>query len=115
MPDAARVPVNAALVNWRPPAFAGACVDGPREGGGQRHHPRRGFRCDRRLAGLAGLVAQQTLDPALGEALLPPPHRRPADADAVRRPLRRVPICRGEHDARPLDMLALPVAVGRNG
>src|SRR5438270_11037683 len=38
------------------------------------------------FAGLAGLVAQQTRDPALGKALLPSPHRRPADPDAVRPP-----------------------------
>jgi len=43
-----------------------------------------------RLAGLAGLVAQQTFNPALGKALLPAPHRRPADADGLRHPLRRV-------------------------
>jgi len=59
------------------------------------HYLRRGFRRQRRLAGLAGLVAQQTLDPALGKALLPPPYRRPADADALRHPLRRMPIRRG--------------------
>src|SRR5438105_11936362 len=47
------------------------------------------------LPGLRGLVAQQTLDPALGKALLPPPYRRPADADALRHPLRRMPIRRG--------------------
>src|SRR5436305_5980321 len=29
-------------------------------------------------------------------------------------PLRRMPIRRGEHDARPLDMFARPVAVSRN-
>jgi hypothetical protein len=86
----------------------------PRESAGQRHHPRGGFRRDWRLAGLAGLVAQQTLDPTLGEALLPPPYRRPADADALRHPLRRIPIRRGKHDARPLDMLVRPVAVGRD-
>jgi hypothetical protein len=40
--------------------------------------------------------------------------RRPADPDALRHPLRRPPICRGEHDARPLDVLARPVAVGRD-
>ena len=34
-----------------------------RFGAGQRYHPRRDFRRDRRLAGFAGLVAQQTLDP----------------------------------------------------
>jgi len=64
------------------------------------------------LPGLARLVAQHTLDPALSKALLPPPHRRPADADAPRYQLRRVPIRRGEHNARPLDMLARPIAVG---
>src|SRR5262249_52978364 len=61
-----------------------------------------------------GLAAEQTLNPALGEALLPPPHGRPADADGLRHPLRRLPIRRGEHDARPLDVLARPVAVGRD-
>jgi hypothetical protein len=44
---------------------------------------------DRRLAGLAGLVAQQTLDPRFGEAVLPTPHHRPADADALSNPLNR--------------------------
>jgi hypothetical protein len=72
------------------------------------------LRRDWRLAGLAGLVAQQTFDPALGTALLPPPHRRPADADALRHSLRQLPIRRGEHDARPLDELARPVAIARN-
>ena len=79
---------------------------------GQSHHLRRRFRRDRRLAGLAGLVAQQTLDPALGKALLPPPHRRTADAEALRNLLRRAPIRRGEHDARPFHVFARPVAVG---
>jgi hypothetical protein len=79
----------------------------------QRHYLRRGVRRERRFAGLAGLVAQQTFNPALGKALLPPPHRRPADADGLR-PLRRMPIRRGEHDARPLDVLARPVAVARD-
>ena len=55
---------------------------------GQRHHPRRGFRGNRRLAGLAGLFAKQTFNPALGKALLPAPHGRPADADTLRHPLR---------------------------
>src|SRR5262252_3563557 len=49
---------------------------GPRRlGAGQRHHLRGDFFRDRRLAVLAGLVAQQTANPALGKALLPPPHR----------------------------------------
>ena len=63
------------------------------------------------FAGLAGLVAQQTVNPALGKALLPAPHRRPADADALRHPLPRAAIGRGEHDARPLDVFARPIAV----
>ena len=88
------------LVRWR--------------GVGQRHHPRHGLRRDWRLAGLAGLVAQQTLDPALGKTLLPPPYRRPADTDALRYPLRRVTIGRGEHNARPLDVLVRAVPVGRD-
>jgi len=47
----------------------GHCPAGPmrglvrRVGADQRHHPRRGFRRDRRLARLAGLVAQQTSTP----------------------------------------------------
>ena len=85
-----------------------------RESGGQRHHPRRGIRRDRRFAGLAGLVAQQTVNPALGNALLPPTHRQPADAKALRYPLRRVPIRRGEHNTGPFSVLARPVAVDRN-
>src|SRR5271163_2268706 len=66
------------------------------------------------LCRLAGLVAQQTLSPCLGKALLPAPHRRSADADGLRHALRRPPIRRREHDARPLDVLARPVAVGHD-
>src|SRR6516165_11156135 len=49
-----------------------------------------------------------------GKALLPPPHRRPADPDALRHPLRRPAICRGEHDAHPLRVFARPVAIGHD-
>jgi hypothetical protein len=35
---------------------------------------------DRRLAELAGLVVQQTLDPCFGEAVLPTPHHRTVGA-----------------------------------
>jgi hypothetical protein len=49
-----------------------------------------------------------------GKALLPPPHRRPADTDALRHPLCRVSIRRSEHNARPLDVLARLVAVGHD-
>jgi hypothetical protein len=96
----------------RPPGSVGRLVR--RHGARQRHHLRYGFRRARRLAGLAGLVAQQTLDPALGKALLPPLHRRSADADTVRHLLRRMPIRRGKHDACSLHMLARPVAIGRD-
>src|ERR1700737_4809028 len=66
------------------------------------------------LPGLRVLSRSRPFNPALGKALLPAPHGRPADADALRHPLRRVPIRRGEHDARPFDVLARPVAVGRD-
>src|SRR5437868_1581152 len=39
---------------------------------------------------------------------------RPADADALGNPLRRVSIRLCQHDARPLHMFARPVAVGRD-
>jgi hypothetical protein len=112
-PDALyRTQRDAAGLGHRPAGPMGCLVQ--RFGAGQRHHPRRDFRRDRRLAGLAGLVAQQTLDPALGKALLPPPHRRPADADALRDPLGRGSIRRGEDNTRPLDVFARPVAVGND-
>jgi hypothetical protein len=66
------------------------------------------------LPGLRVFVAQQTLDPCLGKALLPPPHRRPADPDVVRHLLRRPAIRRGQHDARPLEVFARPVAVSHD-
>ena len=87
---------------------------GRRCAAGQRHHPRRDFRRQRRLAGLAGLVAQQPFHASLGKALLPAPHRRPTDPDALGHSLRRMPIPRGEHNARPLNVLAQPAAVVRN-
>jgi hypothetical protein len=82
-----------------------------RLGAGQAHHPRRGFGRDWRFARLARLVTQQPVDPRLGEALLPPPHRRPTDAEALGNPLRWSPIRRSQHDARPFHMLLRPVAV----
>ena len=41
----------------------------------------------RRLAGLAGFVAQQALNARFGEALLPAPHGGPTEADAFSNPL----------------------------
>ena len=55
-----------------------------RLGAGQRDHPVHGGVGQRRLARLAGRVAQQAVDPGFGEALLPAPHRRPADPGAPR-------------------------------
>ena len=81
---------------------------------GQRHHARHGLGRDRRLAGLARLVAQQAVDALLGEALLPAPDHRPADADLRCDLLHRPAACRGENDLRPFDMLALPVAIRRD-
>jgi hypothetical protein len=72
------------------------------------------LRCNRRFAGLAGLVAQHAFNPNLGVALLPAPYRRSADADARGDPLRRFPRGRGENNARPLDMLPRLVAVTNN-
>src|SRR5438270_13389171 len=60
------------------------------------------------LPGLQVLSRSTPSTSHLGKALLPAPPRPPADADAVRHPLGRVPIRRGEHDARPLDVLARP-------
>ena len=85
-----------------------------RRGAGQRHHLCRGWRGNRRFAGLAGLVAQQPFNPNFGVALLPAPYCRPADTDARRDPLRRFPRGRGENDARPFDMLPRLVAVTAN-
>ena len=82
-----------------------------RRGAGQRHHPCRGLRGNRRFAGLGGLVAQQPFNPNLGVALLSAPYCRSADADARRDPLRRLPRGRGENNARPFDMLPRLVPV----
>jgi hypothetical protein len=46
---------------------------------GQRDHVLHRRATQRRLAGLAGGIAQQPVDASLGEPLLPAPHRRPAD------------------------------------
>jgi hypothetical protein len=78
----------------------------------QRHQLGRLIGRDRRLAGLAGFVAQQARNARLGEALLPAPHGGPTEADALGNPLCRPPIGRGEHGARPLHVFLPLVAVG---
>ena len=82
-----------------------------RFGAGQRHDARHRLGGDRRLAGLAGLVAQQPIRACFSEALLPAPHHRAADAQprrALAAPARAPP---SEHDPCALDMLLRPVAV----
>ena len=68
----------------------------------------------RRLAGLSGLVAQQPVDAGLGEALLPAPHRRPADPGPPG-DLRHVqPLGRVQDDPGPRHVLLRPVAIGQD-
>jgi hypothetical protein len=63
----------------------------------------------KRISERAALVAQQTLNPGLGKAFLPAPHRRQADPAALGHQLDRPSIRRGEHDAPPREVL------GRSG
>ena len=53
----------------------------------------------------SGLVTQQTLNAFLGEALLPPPHHRPADADPLGNLQHRQPLGGQQNDLRPLNVL----------
>ena len=85
-----------------------------RSGAGERDHPCCGLRCNRRFAGLAGLVAQQAFNPGLGVALLPAPYRRSADADAGRDPVCRFPLGTGQNDARSVHILPRLVALTDN-
>jgi hypothetical protein len=82
-----------------------------RLGAGQRHHPLHGLIAERRFAGLAGGVAQQPVDPGLGEALLPAPHGRPADPGAFGHRCDVQSIGRAEDDPSPCHMLLGPVAI----
>ena len=67
-----------------------------------------------RLAGLAGLVAQQAVDPRFGEALLPAPHRRPAGPGPPGHLRDLEPVGRVQDDPRPRHMLLRPVAIGQD-
>jgi hypothetical protein len=55
-----------------------------RIGAGQSNDPRDNCRGDRRSSRLAGLVMKQAVDAFFGEAPLPTPDRRTADAGAAR-------------------------------
>ena len=74
-------------------------------GAGQCRDARHGLGRDQWLAGLARLVPQQPIRARLGEALLPSPHHRMADAEARRHRLHWAALRRHEHDLYPLDML----------
>ena len=78
---------------------------------GQRQH--LGDRCgrQRRTAGLACLVPQQALYALLGEALLPTPHSRSADAALPGDFENRQPVGREQDDPGPLDMLLRTIAI----
>ena len=64
-----------------------------------------------RLPGLAGGIAQQPVDPGLGEAPLPAPHRRPADRGPFGHLRDRQPLGRRQNDLSPRHMLLGAVAI----
>ena len=66
----------------------------------------------RRLAGLAGGIAQQAVDAGRDEALLPAPHRGPADPGAPGDTGGGQPLGRAEDDPSARDMLLRAVAIG---
>jgi hypothetical protein len=82
---------------------------------GQRQHAGNDRRRQRRLARLAGLVAQQSRHAFFGEALLPTPHRRPARAAAGRHIQYGQPLRRQKNNHGPLDMLLSLVAILHDG
>jgi hypothetical protein len=77
----------------------------PRESGGQCHHPRRGSAAIGALPGLRVLPRNKPSTPLSAKRCChrhtATPATPPTDADALRHLLRRVPICRGKHDAAP--------------
>jgi hypothetical protein len=83
-----------------------------RLGAGERHDPVYGLVAQRRLAGLAGRIAQQPLDPGLGEPPLPAPHRRPADLGAPADRGDAQPVGRVQNDPSPHHMLLRAIALG---
>ena len=68
-----------------------------------------------RFAGLARLVAQQTVHPLLGEALLPAPHRRAAGFGLAGDIDNRQSIRRKKNDPSPEGMLLRAVAITEDG
>ena len=82
-----------------------------RLGAGQRHHPAHAGLRDRRLARLAGLVAQQPVHAGLGVALLPAPDRRAADLRPPRHDRDVEPLRRVQDDPSAFDMLLRSIAI----
>ena len=68
-----------------------------------------------RFARLASFVAQQPIHALLGEALLPAPHVRPAQAAATRHLQDGQSLRRQKNDPSPQNMLLRAVAVADNG
>ena len=113
LPDALhRAQREAGRCGHRPASPVGRRVR--RIGTRHRHHAGHDLGRDRRFAGLAGLVAQQSVHARFGEALLPPPDHRPADPDRRGDLLHRPAPGRCQHDPRSLGVLARPVAIRRN-
>ena len=83
-------------------------------GAGQGDHPVNRGVAQRRLAGLAGGVAEQAVDAGLGEALLPAPHCGPADPRAPGNLGDAQPHGRSQNDPRPHHMLWGAVAIGHD-
>ena len=65
-----------------------------------------------RLAGLAGLVAQQAIDTGFGVASLPAPDRRAADASFASDRSHVETVGREQHDPRSSDMLLRTITIG---
>jgi hypothetical protein len=82
-----------------------------RRDAGLRHHPAHEGLFQAGLAWLAGAIAQQAVDSGQGEAPLPAPHRRPADAHPAGH-LGHAEVGEGmENDPRPQHVLVGAVAI----
>ena len=114
-------PPNALHRSQRNPGDAGHGAAGPvgrlvrRVGAGQRPHPRHRLGPDRRLAGFARLVTQQAVRAFGGEALLPTPHHRAADAEKSSHMPHRIAPRRRKHHPRALHVLSPMVATRGDG
>ena len=81
-------------------------------GAGQRHHAADQIGAQRRLAGLAGGIALQAIDPGLGEPPLPALGGGPTDPGAPGDLGDAQPVGRAQDDPSPRDVLLGAVAIG---